>query len=111
MAKSINVRISLVHWVEQAFGYLVEPCGQLAEDHAQHLVLTGKVPDVSVATTFHYDKVEWELGKLRKNISALVRRFFLQKPASQFKSSRHQKTPQICYKKNFKELGLTFSTH
>lgn len=80
------VRLEAQHQVPHAV-----PCGQLAEDHAQHLVPTGKAPDVPVAAVFPYDTVEYpagqELGKLRENIFALIHGFFCKNPLSG--SNRH----------------------
>src|SRR5690606_32492818 len=67
------------------------PCGQLPEDHAQHLVPTGKTPYVFISAVFLYNTVEdparQELGKLGEHIFTLVHGFLLQNPTSD--SNRH----------------------
>tara|TARA_R110000796_G_C14500108_1_gene428760 strand:+ start:1037 stop:1300 length:264 start_codon:yes stop_codon:yes gene_type:complete len=87
----------------------------LPEDHAQHLVPTGKAPYVFIAAVLLDDAVEdparQELGKLGEHIFVLVHGFLLQKSDFRFKSSRYEKSPQARYTKNFKERILIFSTH
>tara|TARA_R110002049_G_scaffold2821_2_gene22807 strand:- start:1158 stop:1631 length:474 start_codon:yes stop_codon:yes gene_type:complete len=56
------------------------PCGQLAEDHAEHLVPTGKAPDVTVSLMGFNDTVEdpsgQKLGNLGEDIFSLVHGIF-----------------------------------
>lgn len=104
------MRLEAQHQVAHAL-----PRGQLAKEHAEHLVPTGKALHVPIAPVGLDDTVEdpsWqELGDLGEDIFALVHGISCKNPNFRFKSSRHQKAPRIRYTKNFKELGLTFNAH
>ena len=67
------------------------PCGQLAEDHTEHLVATGNAPDVLVSPVGFYDAVEYpsgkELGDLGEDIFSLGHEIFYKNPFSD--SNRH----------------------